>query len=131
MKIYFCLALGVCLFCSGWSAHAQTSAGTGEISGTVIDSSGAVVPNASVKVDNEKLGIHRELKTTGGGVFIAPALVPNSGYEVTVNASGFAEFQQRDITVLVGRNVSLPIALSVKTSATQVEVQDVAPVVEI
>ncbi len=122
--------LFVCLFAFAALAAAQTSAGYSAISGSVTDTSGAAVPNAQVVIDNQKLGIHRDLKTTGGGVFNAPTLPPNSGYQVTVNAAGFSEFKQENITLLVGQNVNFPVALSVKSSTTQVDVQDVAPIVE-
>ena len=49
----------------------QTSAGVGGISGVVTDPSGAIVEGATVVVENPELGIRRELKTTGGGVFNA------------------------------------------------------------
>ena len=111
-------------------ATAQTSAGNGAITGSVTDRSGSAVPNAQVKLDNDKLGIHRELKTTGGGVFSAPALPPNSGYQVTVAAPGFAEFRQQDITVLVGQNVSITASLEIKSNTTQIDVVDLAPITE-
>ena len=120
----------VCLLVFAAIASAQTSAGNGAISGSVNDTSGAVVSGARVTLDNQKLGIHRELKTTGGGVFSAPALPPNSGYQLTVVALGFAQFRQDNITVLVGQNVNLPVTLGLKTTTTQIQVEDVAPITE-
>ncbi len=120
----------VCLCVATVTAWAQTSAGNGAISGSVSDPTGAAVPGARVIVDNQKLGIHRELKTTGGGVFNAPTLPPNSGYQVTVTSSGFAEFKQEDITLLVGQNVDLKVNLSVQSASTQVNVESIAPAVE-
>ena len=124
-----CYKLVVCL-CVAGAAWGQTSAGNGAISGTVTDPSGAAVSGAQVVIDNQKLGLHRNLKTTGGGVFNAPTLPPNSGYQVSVNAPGFGEFKQENITLLVGQNVNLPVALSVKTKAMQIDVEDVAPIVD-
>ncbi len=120
----------MCLCVCSAAAWAQTSAGNGAISGSVTDPTGAAIPGARVIVDNQKLGIHRELKTTGGGVFNAPTLPPNSGYQVTVNGTGFAEFKQENIILLVGQNVDLKVNLSVQRASTQVNVQDIAPVVE-
>ena len=108
----------------------QTSGGVGAISGVVTDPSGALVSGAQVVVDNPRLGVHRSLTTTSGGIFNAPALVPNSGYEVTVNAPGFTSFENRDITVLVGQNVNVQAKLQLAASATtQVQVTESAPVV--
>src|SRR5215468_9804148 len=70
--------------------YAQSLAGFGSISGVVQDSSGAVIPGAKVLIDNPSKGIHKELETTGGGTFDAPALVPASGYNVTISKPGFA-----------------------------------------
>jgi len=82
---------------------AQVAAGLGGLTGVVIDASGATVSGAQVQIDNERLAIHRKVTTGGGGVFDAPALVPSAGYQITVNASGFAQFQNRNVTVLVGQ----------------------------
>jgi len=108
----------------------QTSAGVGAISGVVTDPSGAAVSGAQVVVENQLLGIHRALVTTGGGIFNAPSLVPHSGYQVTVSAPGFAQFENRDVTILVGQNVNVQAKLQVASSTTQVEVIESAPIVD-
>ena len=81
-------------------------------------------------VENEAKGIRRTLETNGDGIFNAPALVPASGYKVTVNKAGFAPYEQTEVTVLVGEDVDLPISLGVGTEATQVTVESRAPIVE-
>lgn len=108
----------------------QTSAGVGAISGVVTDPSGAVVAGAQVVVENQGLGIRREMQTTSGGVFNAPALVPHQGYVVTVNAAGFAEFKNQEVTVHVGQNVAIQARLQVQGTTTQLQVVDEAPVVD-
>jgi len=109
---------------------AQTSAGVGAISGVVTDPTGANVPGAKVTIDNQSIGFHRELTTTGGGVFSAPALEPHDGYSVTINATGFAAFEDREITVHVGQNVSIPAKLSIQSAATTVTVESQSPIVD-
>lgn len=130
MRSFLGRALG-CLLVVTATAVAQTAAGTGAISGTVTDPSGGVVPNAIVKIDNEKLGLHRELKTTGGGLFSASTLPPNSDYQLSVSSAGFANFEQQSITLLVGQNLTFPITLRLATTGTQVEVQAVEPIIEV
>src|SRR5881397_913061 len=98
------------------------AAGLGSISGVVQDATGASVPGAGVVIANTSKGIRRQLETNGEGVFSAPALVPASGYSVTVSKSGFANFDAQDITVAVGQNVSLHVGLSVQATTTQVDV---------
>jgi len=65
-------------------AFAQGVAGLGAISGTVRDASGAVVPDSTVVVSNESKGIRRTMQSTDAGVFSAPAMVPATGYTLTV-----------------------------------------------
>lgn len=109
---------------------AQTSAGVGAISGVVTDPTGALVQGATVVIENTSIGVRRQLTTTGGGVFNAPALEPHDGYSVTISAPGFASFEDRDITVHVGQNVSIPARLSVQTASTNVTVEAQAPIVD-
>jgi outer membrane receptor protein involved in Fe transport len=111
-------------------AFAQSGAGLGSISGVVQDASGASVPNAAVVVSNEGKGIRRTLETSSSGQFTAPALVPDSGYKVTVSSPGFANYEATNITVAVGQNVDLHVALGVAATTTTVDVSATAAAVE-
>jgi hypothetical protein len=104
--------------------------GLGEISGTVRDSSGAVVPGAQVLVLNASRGVHITLTASDGGVFDVASLEPASGYEVTVNKTGFTEYDVKNVDVAVGRNVGLAVTLTVGATVTQVQVEGVAPLVD-
>ncbi|MGA2723776.1 MAG: TonB-dependent receptor [Bryobacteraceae bacterium] len=104
--------------------------GVAAISGVVRDPSGAVVPNAKVVISSEGQGTLRTLVTNDAGLFTAPALVPGPGYKVAVTASGFAPYEANALVLLVGQNMDLKVALEVATSATQVEVTAVTPLVE-
>jgi Carboxypeptidase regulatory-like domain len=109
---------------------AQNTAGMGSITGVVQDASGAVIPNASVVVENVSKGVHRALESNGAGVFSAPALVPAPGYTVTVSAKGFEDYKIADIVVHVGETVNLTASLVVSSANTHVEVTAEAPLVE-
>ncbi|MFL6466174.1 MAG: carboxypeptidase regulatory-like domain-containing protein [Bryobacteraceae bacterium] len=122
---YACLLAALCCAVLG-----QNTAGTGRITGVITDPTGSAVPGAIVLVENQSKGIRRELKTTDGGLFSAPSLVPAAGYQVSVNAPGFAPYQVTNISVAVGQNVSLTPKLSVNTSTTTVEVTTEAPIVD-
>src|SRR5689334_14108534 len=80
---------------------AQNTAGTASISGVVTDATGAVVPGATVVVENQSKGIRREISTTEGGVFAATALIPASGYAVTITKEGFSIYQVKDVNLTV------------------------------
>ncbi len=111
-------------------AVAQSGAGLGSISGIVQDASGATVPGAAVLVSNDDKGIHRSLETNSQGQFVAPALIPASGYKVTVSKAGFANYEVKDITLSVGQNFDLHILLGVATTTTTIEVSGQAALVE-
>ena len=82
--------LGCCLFALlvllAGSASAQTFRGI--ILGTVTDSSGAVVPGATVTIKNVDTGLTRTLTTSDDGSYSAPEL-PIGNYSVTVEKAGF------------------------------------------
>ncbi len=112
------------------SVFAQATAAFGTVSGTVLDATGAAVPGAAVTVSNDSLGLKRELTTTEGGIFVASALVPASGYKVSVSKQGFAPYATEVFEVRVGGTVDLKVALAVGAISQKVEVTASAPVVE-
>src|SRR5204863_10161943 len=72
---------------------------TGQISGTVKDPTGAVVPNATITVTNtDQVAAVRTVTTSAGGDFSAP-LLPVGRYSLTVEAPGF---QKSSHTGIVG-----------------------------
>ena len=80
------IALGCSLmFAMKATVLAQSTAGT--ISGTVIDPSGALVPEAQVIIANES-GFSETLRTSSTGTFELRDLAPGS-YTVSINATGF------------------------------------------
>jgi hypothetical protein len=112
------------------SAMAQAVAGMGGISGVVRDPSGATVPGAQVVISNPTKGIQRTLITSVAGVFAAPALVPSTGYSLTVTISKFGKWEAKDFEILVGQTVDFKITLQLAGSATEVVVTGEAPLVE-
>jgi len=128
-KILKNLLLGVLCTQMAATVLAQ-SAGTGSISGLVQDPSGSAVANATVVVANEAKGIRRNLETTSGGIFNAPALIPDANYKVTVTKSGFATFEAVNVNVTVGANVDVRVNLQVATTSTTVDVSSVGETVE-
>jgi hypothetical protein len=121
------LLLGIVLLAP--AAWAQSTAGAAAISGVVRDPTGATVPGAKVLIASEQ-GTVREVNTNADGVFTASSLIPGSGYQVTVTATGFAAWVVKDVVLSVGQNLDLKADLKVATANTQVEVTGVAPLVE-
>src|SRR5579864_9764216 len=92
---------------------AQAPAGMGGLSGTVRDAQSAVVPGAQITIINAEKGIRRTTETNDTGIFAAPALLPASGYHVTVTKSGFATFEARNVEILVGQQLDLSVVLQI------------------
>jgi hypothetical protein len=113
------------LFALSLAASAQVVGGT--ISGTVTDSSGAVIPNAHVLVHNDDTGTQRSLTTSSSGTYAAPS-IPVGTYTLSANAPGFAQTTRSNITLTIGQSLNLTLALAVSGSDT-VNVQDTPPAV--
>jgi Carboxypeptidase regulatory-like domain len=109
---------------------AQSAGGVSGISGTVHDPTGGVVPNAKVVISSTGQGQLRSIQTNDAGVFAAPGLIPGPGYQVTITAAGFAEYDAKDLVLQVGQNLDLNIALAVGQTATSVEVSAAAQLVD-
>ena len=91
------------------------------ISGTVADSSGAALPNASVTVTDVDTKASRAGQTNADGWFLFSQVNPGT-YTVTVRASGFAEQTSQPVAVGVGRTVALNLKLSLFSGTQTVEV---------
>jgi hypothetical protein len=112
------------------SVFAQAAGGVAGISGTVHDATGAAVPNAKVVISSASQGQIRSLTSNGSGVFSAPALIPGPGYQVTVTATGFAQYDVKDIDLQVGQNLDLNVRLQVGAATTQIEISAAAPLID-
>jgi len=84
----------ILLLLSGPLAHGQTTA---QLTGTVTDNTGAVIPGAQVTLINEATGDSRVVPSNGEGLYAFPALVPGS-YSLKVSAKGF---QGKEVTGIV------------------------------
>lgn len=93
-----------------------------QISGTVTDSSGAVVADASVTVTNAGTGLTRAAKTNTDGNYIVLDL-PIGSYSVTAAVSGFKTAIIHDIHVEVGGKPSVPIVLQVGAESESITVE--------
>ncbi|HKD92932.1 MAG TPA: TonB-dependent receptor [Terriglobales bacterium] len=102
------------------SLVAAGQAGTGSVSGTTRDQTGAVVPNTKVTITNVNTQQARTVTSSSTGSYIVTGLLPGL-YEVDATASGFNPVKQR-IEVTVGSATGLDLTLGVQAAATTVEV---------
>jgi hypothetical protein len=119
----------VCFLCITVMAHAQGVGSSGEISGTVTDSSGAILPKVTVNVIETQTGLKRTAVTNGTGQFRVVGLAPAT-YDVSVQMQGFATEIRRDVSVAIGQTVTSDFKMKPSQVATVVEVTDQPPVVE-
>src|SRR5437762_7662760 len=124
MKI---LKLGMSLFLFSALAVAQVTTGT--ISGTITDSTGAVVPGVNVTLKSVEKGITRTVRTDEGGRYRAPELALGS-YEITAEAAGFETVVRSGITLTVGREAVVDFTLQVGTITDKITVTGEAPLVQ-
>jgi hypothetical protein len=102
---------------------AAQSPGTGAISGTVLDPSGAFVPNAQVTVRNEKTGLSRTISTASEGLFRV-ALLPPGNYSVEVVATGLGTQTLRSVPVVASEITSIDFKLKLGQSSTSIIVEE-------
>lgn len=109
------------------SLSAQTK---GTINGDITDSSGAAVPNATVKIRAVAIGVDRDASTNESGSFVVPYL-PKGDYEVQVTASGFKSLVQSGVHLDTDQALTLRLQLEVGQISERVEVKSEIPPIEV
>jgi hypothetical protein len=102
---------------------------TSAIQGTVTDSSGAVVPSASVIVQNQGTAEERTTETDSNGHYAVPSL-PVGTYKVIVKAPGMQSAAATNLVLEVARTAQQDFKLKVASVETTVEIAGTAPVIE-
>jgi len=107
-----------------WSSIAQAQS-TATLEGTVTDTTGALVPEATIAARNSATGEERTVVTDSAGAYVLPSL-PLGNYRVSATASGMQTVVANNITLEVGRTADQNFTLRVAASAETVEVSAVA-----
>src|SRR5262245_41123809 len=108
-------------------AHAQ--AVTGTILGTVLDSTGSVVPGATVTILNTGTGLTRTITTDAAGEYTAPQ-VPTGKYSVTAELTGFKKVTLENIDVGVDQRVRVDVKLELGAMTEAVTITAESPLVQ-
>ncbi len=98
----------------------------GEITGTVSDPTGALMPGVSITATNRATAQSRAATTNDSGTYVLPYLVPGQ-YDMRVEAQGFKIASMKDVTVDVGGVIRADFNLVVGDTSQQVEVSAAAP----
>ncbi len=103
--------------------------GTGEITGTVTDSSGAAINGAKVRVINIATGAERTVATNEAGNYDVPALIPGV-YDLRAEFSGFRVSERKGVELQVAQVARLDFSLQLGNVSETVQVAGGAPVLE-
>jgi hypothetical protein len=95
---------------------------TAQLSGTVKDSSGAVVSAAMVSLKNSGTNAVRTTTTGKDGEY-GFTLVPIGGYDLIIEQAGFEKYVQKGITLVINQNARQDVTLRVGTSSQVIEVE--------
>ncbi len=100
-----------------------------DVTGTVTDTTGAVIPGTTVTVKDLDKNIQHVVTSNGAGVYDTGPVVPNDRYTITFSKEGFAPLQRGPMVLqvgVVGMNVQLPVG----QASQQVTVNENAPLLE-
>src|SRR5215831_18424561 len=103
MKLLSCLL--VTAACAG-QLFGQAAAGN--ITGTIVDASGAAVPKAKVDITNVQTGVASSTTTDSSGVYRLANLLVGT-YSLTVNAAGFTNKSVKDIAIELNKNTTVNV----------------------
>src|SRR6266542_2893085 len=105
-----CIGISFCLLIWALQALAQTSSAT--LTGTVRDSSGAVLPGVTITATNTLRNTSHSTISNEAGNYVIPALNPGT-YSVTAELTGFKKFLQEGIVLQVNQVARIDITLDV------------------
>ncbi len=117
------IVIGILLAPSAFAQNAQ-------ITGSVKDSSGAIIPGATVTARNVDTGLTRTAVTDGSGEYRLPSLPPGR-YSVATELSGFSTETRPDIVLIIDQTAILNFALKPAAIAETVTVTGDSPIVDV
>src|ERR1051325_10284271 len=120
--------IGVCIFAAiSFLPAAWPQASSSTVRGTVRDSQQAVVPKANITLTNTATNVARSTLANEAGVYVFPGVFPGP-YRIDVEFPGMQKFEA-NLIVQAQQDPSVDVILTVGQTTTQVEVQDVTPMV--
>ena len=109
------------------AVFAQSQSQTADLSGTVVDPNGSVVPGATITAQNNATNITRTATSSDSGVYQILGLPPGI-YNITAEAATFKKTLFSDVKITVGQSAELKISLELgdQTALVTVSGDDVA-----
>src|SRR5882672_350576 len=115
-----CICVLILLLSAVTLTFAQS--GTTSLRGTVIDPAGAIVPDATVTLSSAEIAVNLTTQTDKNGFYQFQAVRPAT-YVLTVTATGFANYKQSGLVLLVSTPATSDVKLQIASGTTTVEVQ--------
>ena len=129
MKRTFNVLLCALLILIVGCAAAWAQGATAQISGTVTDASGAVLPGVEITATQTETGVTRNTISRETGFYVLPNLAVGP-YKLEASLAGFRSFVQSGIVLQVNSNPAINVALQVGQVSETIEVQANATMVE-
>jgi hypothetical protein len=112
---------------AGLSAQARLTGA--DLSGTILDESGAALPGATVTVQSVDTNVTRTSTTDSQGRYLAAALSPGA-HTISVTASGFAAARREGVVLVLGQSATVDFKLQIAGTQESVTVTGEAPVID-
>ena len=122
-----CAALLLITACVASSLSAQVLYGS--LVGTVLDQSGAVIPNATVTIVNKATALTRETTTDAAGRYIFADVLPGM-YDVKVTGQGFRPLTQTDVNITINTVTRVDARLEVGAITEAITVSGTATTIQ-
>jgi len=100
-----------------------------QVSGTVVDATGAAITGARVTITETDKQVSRSTVTSGSGSYVLPNL-PVGPYSLDIKATGFKDYVQTGIVLVVNNNIQLNAKLEIGSQSERVEVSAAGSLVE-
>ncbi len=113
------LLFSAVLLCTGPQLRAQYD--SAQVNGTVNDQTGAVIPNATVQIQNRDTGLVRKTVTNSAGIYVL-SQIPPGFYTITASSSGFSSASHSGVELVISQSATLDFFLKPGSSTQTVAV---------
>jgi hypothetical protein len=129
VRAYACLILASLCLLLVPNRYAFGQVDEGSITGTVLDATGAVIPNALVTLVNTDQGITQQTRTnSSGGYTFSPVRIGH--YTVSASAKGFAKTTQQNLEVAIAQTLMVNIQLKLGAETETITVTSAPPMMQ-
>ncbi|MGO9239507.1 MAG: carboxypeptidase regulatory-like domain-containing protein [Bryobacteraceae bacterium] len=118
----WCIAVFMLVLATSLSAQTSNAI----VSGRVSDPSGAVIPGATVSIQNKNTNVVQSTISNSDGLYSLTGLIPGT-YSLAANVNGFKRFEYPNILLQVGDHIALDVLMQIGSSAESVTVTEEAP----